>query len=833
MTLQESTIQVSGMTCSACATRIEKGVGRMTGVDEATVNFALEQLHVTFDRKETSLEQIKAKIEKVGYGIVEQKAAFDVSGMTCSACATRIEKGVSRMPGVLDANVNFALEHIIVTYNEKDVQPQAMMDKVKKLGYELIPEQDETEKVDHKEKEIKTQTRKFIIGAILTLPLLWTMVAHFSFLSFIYLPDVLMNPWMQLILATPVQFYVGARFYKGAYTSLKNKSANMDVLVVLGTTAAYLYSIYLMVDWYSTGKVGYPDLYFEAAAMIITLIYLGKLFETRAKGKTSQAIQKLLGLQAKTARVMRDGEEQEIPVDQVLIGDIIYVRPGEKIPVDGEITKGQSAVDETMLTGESLPVEKNVGDEVIGSTVNANGSLQVKATKVGKNTALAQIVKVVEYAQGSKADIQRLADRISGVFVPIVVGVAVLTFVIWYFIVAPGDFRASLIPMISVLVIACPCALGLATPTSIMAGSGRAAEMGLLFKGGEHLEQTQGINTIVLDKTGTVTNGTPSLTDVFTVRHLESPEPIAKAAGAEYDSSATMVETTDTTALLQYAASAEDASEHPLAKAIVDGAKEQGVSLLETEEFESLPGLGIHARIHSKDIYVGTRKLMEQQDITVGEATFSKMNHLESSGKTAMLVAIDDQLSGVIAVADTVKETSKDAIERMHELGLKVMMLTGDNKRTAETIAEQVGIDEVIAEVLPDEKSAAVRKLQDDGNKVAMVGDGINDAPALATADIGMAIGTGTDIAIEAADITLMRGDLNSVADAVIMSHKTMKNIKENLFFALFYNTIGIPIAAIGLLAPWVAGAAMAFSSVSVVTNALRLQRINLDTLRK
>lgn len=833
MALQESTIQVSGMTCSACATRIEKGVGRMTGVDEATVNFALEQLHVTFDRKETSLEEIKAKIEKVGYGIVEQKAAFDVSGMTCSACATRIEKGVSRMPGVLDANVNFALEHITVTYNEKDVQPQAMMDKVKKLGYELIPEQDETEKIDHKEKEIKTQTRKFIIGAILTLPLLWTMVAHFSFLSFIYLPDVLMNPWVQLILATPVQFYVGARFYKGAYTSLENKSANMDVLVVLGTTAAYLYSIYLMVDWYSTGKVGYPDLYFEAAAMIITLIYLGKLFETRAKGKTSQAIQKLLGLQAKTARVMRDGEEQEIPVDQVLIGDIIYVRPGEKIPVDGEITKGQSAVDETMLTGESLPVEKNVGDEVIGSTVNANGSLQVKATKVGKNTALAQIVKVVEDAQGSKADIQRLADRISGVFVPIVVGVAILTFAIWYFIVAPGDFRASLIPMISVLVIACPCALGLATPTSIMAGSGRAAEMGLLFKGGEHLEQTQGINTIVLDKTGTVTNGTPSLTDVFTVRHLESPEPIEKAAGAEYDSSATMVETTDTTALLQYAASAEDASEHPLAKAIVDGAKEQGVSLLETEEFESLPGLGIHARIHSKDIYVGTRKLMEQQDITVGEATFSKMNHLESSGKTAMLVAIDDQLSGVIAVADTVKETSKDAIERMHELGLKVMMLTGDNKRTAETIAEQVGIDEVIAEVLPDEKSAAVRKLQDDGNKVAMVGDGINDAPALATADIGMAIGTGTDIAIEAADITLMRGDLNSVADAVIMSHKTMKNIKENLFFALFYNTIGIPIAAIGLLAPWVAGAAMAFSSVSVVTNALRLQRINLDTLRK
>lgn len=833
MASQESTLQISGMTCSACATRVEKGIKRMDGVGEANVNFPLEQLHVVYNPKETNPSEMKEKIEKIGYGVVEQKAEFDVSGMTCSACATRVEKGVNRMPGVLNANVNLALENMTVSYNEKDVQPQAMMEKVQKLGYELIPKQDQAEKIDHKEKEIKTQTRKFVFAAVLTLPLLWTMVAHFSFLSFIYMPEFLMNPWVQLVLATPVQFYVGAQFYKGAYTSLKNKSANMDVLVVLGTTAAYVYSIYLMIEWYSTGKVGYPELYFEAAAMIITLIYLGKLFETRAKGKTSQAIQKLLGLQAKTARVMRDGQEAEIPVEEVTIGDVVFIRPGEKIPVDGEIIQGQSAIDETMLTGESLPVEKAVGDEVIGATVNANGSLQVSATKVGKDTALAQIVKVVEDAQGSKADIQRLADRISGVFVPIVVGIAILTFVVWYFIVAPGDFRASLIPMISVLVIACPCALGLATPTSIMAGSGRAAEMGLLFKGGEHLEQTQAIDTVVLDKTGTVTNGTPSLTDVFTVDGLKATESLQQAAGAEHEVDESPIVEEETATLLQLAASAENASEHPLAQAIVEGAKEQGLTMLDTEEFEALPGFGIHARVSGQEVFVGTRKLMETEQITAGEAIFSKMTDMESDGKTAMLVAVDGELSGVIAVADTVKETSKKAIDRMHELGLKVMMLTGDNTRTADAIAKQVSIDEVIAEVLPDEKSDAIRRLQEAGNRVAMVGDGINDAPALATADIGMAIGTGTDIAIEAADITLMRGDLNSVADAIMMSRKTMKNIKENLFFAFIYNTIGIPIAAVGLLAPWVAGAAMAFSSVSVVTNALRLQRINLEKLHR
>ena len=804
MATEESTLQISGMTCTACASRVEKGISKMEGVDKANVNFALEQLSVQYDPDATNVNEFKKEIEKIGYGVIEQKAEFDISGMTCAACATKIEKGINKMDGVSSANVNFALETISVTYNDKEVQPSDMVAKVKKLGYELMPKEDGQKKIDHKQAEIRKQTKKFIFSAILTLPLLWTMVAHFSFLSFIYLPDIFMNPWFQLVLATPVQFIIGAQFYKGAYTSLKNKSANMDVLVALGTSAAYFYSLYLSFEWMRAGSVGEPELYFEASAVIITLILLGKLFEVRAKGKTSQAIQKLLDLQAKTARVVREGEEQEIPVEEVLAGDVVIVRPGEKIPVDGEIIEGQSAIDESMLTGESIPIDKIPGDTVIGATINKNGALQINATKVGKDTALAQIVKVVEEAQGSKADIQRLADKISGVFVPVVVLIAVITFLVWYFIVTPGDFRSSLIPTISILVIACPCALGLATPTSIMAGSGRAAENGMLFKGGEHLENTQSIDTVVLDKTGTVTKGEPTLTDV-----------VAADGFNEID-------------VLQLVGTAESQSEHPLAQAIVQGVKEKEISLLEADSFEALPGYGIAAEINQQEIFVGTRKLMREQNITITNETEATMEELEQNGKTAMLIAVEGSLAGVIAVADTVKETSEEAISRMHQLGLEVIMLTGDNERTADAIAKQVEIDRVIAEVLPDQKSDEIKKLQSQGKKVAMVGDGINDAPALAMADIGMAVGTGTDIAIEAADITLMRGDLNSVADAVIMSKKTIRNIKENLFFAFIYNTIGIPVAALGLLAPWVAGAAMAFSSVSVVLNALRLQRVNL-----
>ncbi|MFS0645632.1 heavy metal translocating P-type ATPase [Siminovitchia sp. 179-K 8D1 HS] len=803
MNQKEATLKISGMTCAACATRIERGLNKIEGVEEANVNLALERTKITYDPGKTDVKKFREKVESMGYEVVNDKAEFDISGMTCAACATKIEKRISKMDGVTSANVNFALETISVEYDDKQVQTSDMIAAVKKLGYELIPKQDDKEKMDHKEEEIKKQYRKFIFSAILTFPLLWTMVAHFEFLSFIYLPEILMNPWVQLALATPVQFIVGASFYKGAYHSLRNKSANMDVLVALGTSAAYFYSLYLAFEWMNAGSIGHPELYFEAAAVIITLIVLGKLFEVRAKGKTSQAIQKLLGLQAKTARVLREGVEKEIPVEEVVTGDTILVRPGEKIPVDGEIIEGHSAIDESMITGESIPIDKVVGDAVIGATINKNGSLTIKATKVGKDSALAQIVKVVEEAQGSKADIQRLADKISGVFVPIVVAIAVVTFLIWYFFISPGDFRSALIPTISILVIACPCALGLATPTSIMAGSGRAAEMGLLFKGGEHLENTQSIDTVVLDKTGTVTKGEPTLTDIFVTDGFKEEE------------------------VLQLIGTAENQSEHPLAKAIVNGVKEKGITLLETTEFEALPGFGIRSKVNGRDILVGTRKLMRKHKIEILDLE-TTMEKLESDGKTAMLIAVDNKLAGIVAVADTVKETSKEAISRMLGLGLEVIMLTGDNQRTAEAIARQVGVSKVIAEVLPEQKSEEIKKLQEQGKHVAMVGDGINDAPALAMADVGMAVGTGTDIAIEAADITLMRGDLNSVADAMMMSRKTMRNIKQNLFFAFIYNTIGIPIAAIGLLAPWVAGAAMAFSSVSVVLNALRLQRLKL-----
>ncbi|MFC5603694.1 heavy metal translocating P-type ATPase [Sporosarcina koreensis] len=803
MTTAEKNLKIEGMTCAACANRIEKGLSKIEGVEKANVNFALESSTIFFDPDVTNVDEFTSRIEKLGFHVIQDKATFDVTGMTCAACATKIERRINKMDGVSNATVNFALETLNVDYDSSQTTVDEMKATVKKMGYELLSKSDGKEKMDHKEREIKRQTRKFIISAVLTLPLLWTMVAHFEFLSFLYLPAFLMNPWVQLALATPVQFIIGGQFYKGAYSALRNKSANMDVLVALGTSAAYFYSLYLSFEWMSGGSIGEPELYFEASAVIITLIVLGKLFEVRAKGKTSQAIQKLLGLQAKTARVLKEGIEQEIPIEEVVAGDIILVKPGEKIPVDGEIISGQSAIDESMITGESIPVDKVPGNSVIGATINKNGSLQIKATKVGKDSALSQIVKVVEEAQGSKAEIQRLADRISGIFVPIVVGIAILTFFIWYFAVTPGDFRSALIPTISILVIACPCALGLATPTSIMAGSGRAAEMGLLFKGGEHLENTRSIDTVVLDKTGTVTKGEPALTDV-----------IISEGFIEQD-------------VLQLVASSENQSEHPLAQAIVTGVKEKGIELIEVEFFKALPGYGIEAEVAGKHVLAGTRKLMRSRDIAL-ENIQATMEKMENEGKTAMLIAIDGELAGIVAVADTVKETSKEAIRRMQELGLDVIMLTGDNQHTAEAIGRQVGLTHIIAEVLPDQKSDKIKQLQAEGKKVAMVGDGINDAPALAMADIGMAVGTGTDIAIEAADITLMRGDLNSVADAFIMSRKTMRNIKQNLFFAFFYNTIGIPVAAFGLLAPWVAGAAMAFSSVSVVLNALRLQRVKL-----
>ncbi|MDO6632641.1 heavy metal translocating P-type ATPase [Bacillus thuringiensis] len=793
------------MTCAACANRIEKGLKKVEGVHEANVNFALEKTKIMYDPTKTNPQQFKEKVESLGYGIVSDKAEFTVSGMTCAACANRVEKRLNKLDGVNKATVNFALESATVDFNPDEVNVNEMKSVITKLGYKLeVKPDDQDASTDHRLQEIERQKKKFIISFILSFPLLWAMVSHFSFTSFIYLPDMLMNPWVQLTLATPVQFIIGGQFYVGAYKALRNKSANMDVLVALGTSAAYFYSVYLSIQ--SIGSSEHmTDLYFETSAVLITLIILGKLFEAKAKGRSSEAIKKLMGLQAKTATVVRDGTEIKILIEEVVAGDIVYVKPGEKIPVDGEIVEGKSAIDESMLTGESIPVDKTIGDGVIGSTINKNGFLKVKATKVGRDTALAQIIKVVEEAQGSKAPIQRVADQISGIFVPVVVVIAIITFAVWMLFVTPGDFGGALEKMIAVLVIACPCALGLATPTSIMAGSGRSAEYGILFKGGEHLEATHRLDTVILDKTGTVTNGKPVLTDVIVADGFREEE------------------------ILRLVGAAERNSEHPLAEAIVEGIKEKKIDIPSSETFEAIPGFGIESVVEGKQLLIGTRRLMKEFNIDIEEVSKS-MEALEREGKTAMLIAIEKEYAGIVAVADTVKDTSKAAIARLKKMGLDVVMITGDNTQTAQAIAKQVGIDHVIAEVLPEGKAEEVKKLQAQGKKVAMVGDGINDAPALATADIGMAIGTGTDVAMEAADITLIRGDLNSIADAIFMSKMTIRNIKQNLFWALAYNALGIPIAALGFLAPWVAGAAMAFSSVSVVLNALRLQRVKLKS---
>ncbi|MCY7495765.1 heavy metal translocating P-type ATPase [Bacillus safensis] len=800
---KEIDLQITGMTCAACAGRIEKGLNRLEGVEDASVNLALETSHIIYETEQLTPDDLKRKVQFLGYDVVMEQAEFDIEGMTCAACANRIEKKINRMDGVDHGSVNFALETLQVTYHPGQTSANDIKDAVQSIGYSLIePDADQAEegKKDHRQAAIEKQTARFLFSMILSLPLLWAMVSHFSFTSFIWLPEAFMNPWVQLALAAPVQFIVGWPFYVGAYKALRNKSANMDVLVALGTSAAFFYSLYESIQSAIRGTHE-AALYYETSAVLITLIVLGKLMEARAKGRSSEAIQKLMGLQVKEAVIERDGKQMTVPISDVKVNDLVFVKPGEKVPVDGEIIEGTTAIDESMITGESLPVDKTAGDMVIGATINKNGFIKIKATKVGKETALSQIIRVVEQAQGSKAPIQRMADQISGIFVPIVVGIAVLTFLIWFFFVDPGNVTSALETFIAVIVIACPCALGLATPTSIMAGSGRAAESGILFKGGEHLEVTQSLDTVVLDKTGTVTKGEPSLTDVLAYANW----------------------TEDT--LLQLAGSAEQQSEHPLARAITDGMKERGLEAVEVEAFQADPGHGIEAKAAGHKLLIGTRKLLQKHHIQY-EQIEASVTTLEEQGKTAMLVAIDGEVAGIVAVADTIKSSSPQAIARLKEQGIHVVMMTGDNKLTAEAIAKQAGIDHVIAEVLPEEKAVHIAALQEQGKKVAMVGDGINDAPALATANIGMAVGTGTDVAMEAADITFMTGDLHAIADALEFSKKTMRNIKQNLFWALAYNCIGIPIAAFGFLAPWLAGAAMAFSSVSVVLNALRLQRL-------
>jgi len=802
--IRKESYRVTGMSCAACAARIEKIINKLPGIAKVNVNFAVEKATVEFDDVSVDSDKIIEAVKKLGFGfekeVVQENSSIElkISGMSCAACSAKIERKLGKTEGVIKASVNLATEKANIQYDPSKIKASDIIKIIEFLGYKAKKAQEmaaDREK-EQREKEIKRLRFELIASAILSSPLILAMVAMLLHIDIAFLH----NEYFQLAVATPVQFVIGFRFYRNAFHALKAKSANMDVLISLGTSAAYFFSIY-NAFFVPHGEGMMKELYFEAAAVIITLILLGKYLEAVAKGKTSEAIKKLMGLQAKTARVIRNGVEEDVSIEDVVVGDIVVVRPGEKVPCDGKVLEGNSSVDESMLTGESLPVEKKVGDIVIGATINKFGTFKFEASKVGKDTALSQIIKMVEDAQGSKAPIQKIADRVSGIFVPAVVGIAVLTFLIWYLVV--GDFTSAMISAVSVLVIACPCALGLATPTAIMVGTGKGAENGILIKGGEHLETAYKLNSIVLDKTGTITKGEPEVTDVVILGSMSKDE------------------------IMKLSAISEKSSEHPLGVAIYEKGKSVYGNLSDPDRFEAIPGRGIKSVIGNNEIYIGTRKLMAQigLDTTDIEATIAK---LEDEGKTAMIMSVNNKIEAIIAVADTVKEHSKEAIEELQKMGIEVYMITGDNKRTADAIAKQVGIKNVLAEVLPENKAEEVEKLKRQGKVVGMVGDGINDAPALATADIGMAIGTGTDVAIEAADITLMRGDLRSIPTAIRLSKKTMSKIKQNLFWAFIYNIVGIPFAALGYLSPVLAGGAMAFSSVSVVTNSLSLKRFKV-----
>jgi Cu+-exporting ATPase len=751
-------------------------------------------------------QQFEDTIEKLGYRVIKEKESVEnkitlrVSGMTCAACSARVEKKLDSLEGVKAANVNLGTEKATVEYLPEQITVADLIKAVRSVGYEaeIVEDISRDQEMEEKEAEIQNLRILLVISIALSLPLLLSMLL--SILGWDWAGTAwLHNQYFQLIIATPIQFLIGARFYQQSYYALRSGSANMDVLIAMGTSAAYFFSLY-NVFFEEVGLGMMKSLYFETSAIIITLVLLGKYFEAVAKGKTSEAIRKLAALQAKTARVVREGVEVDIPIEEVEIGDIVIVRPGEKVPVDGRIVEGHSSLDESMLTGESIPVDKQIGDMVFGATINKFGTFKLEATRIGKETALAQIIKMVEDAQGSKAPIQKIADQVAGVFVPTVLAIAAVTFVIWYLL--GQGINQALLSAVAVLVIACPCALGLATPTAIMVGTGKGAENGILIKGGEHLEAAYKLNAVVVDKTGTITKGIPELTDVLSLGDLEPDD------------------------ILQLASIAEKRSEHPLGVAIAARAIEVFGQLSEPDSFEAIPGRGVQAVVDGKTVYVGTRRLMREKGIDI-EGLESRITELEDQGKTAMLMAVEDKLAGILAVADTVKESSPEAIADLQNMGIEVYMITGDNHRTADAIARQVGIRHVLAEVLPENKAEQVNQLQAEGKIVAMVGDGINDAPALATAHIGMAMGTGTDIAMEAADITLMRGDLRTIPAAIRLSRQTMRKIKQNLFWAFIYNIIGIPIAALGMLNPVIAGAAMAFSSVSVVTNSLTLRRFN------
>ena len=789
MSEKKTSFQIDGMTCAACSTRVERGLNNVEGVT-AQVNLATETASVTFDSDDFVREDFIQKIDELGYGVKQEIVSFKINGMTSGTCANRIEKGLKETRGIISAQVNQATELARITYYPDFIREKELSDRIEEIGYHA---EKRTNALDSKEQSQKKMERKLIISALLSFPLILTMLDHLFGIS---LPGLLMNPWFQFALATPVQFIIGGQFYKSAYKTLKSRSANMDVLVALGTSAAYFYSVYEAIK--ATGTDYIPHLYFETSAVLITLILFGKYLEARAKGKTTGAITKLMALQEKEARVLRGDKEVYVAVDELELGDLMLIKPGEKIPLDGLIVEGESTLDESMLTGESMPVTKRKGEQIVGSTVNLNGTLTVEVNKVQSDSALAQIVKAVEEAQGNKAPIQRLADVIASYFVPVVLVISLITFIVWLSIVGVSDIHLALKASIAVLVIACPCALGLATPTSIMVGTGRAAESGILFKGGEHLEGTHKVDTLVFDKTGTLTKGKPEVT-----HYIGSDETLARLRACE------------------------NKSEHPLAKSIVTYADEKQVTEKTVSTFMALAGLGIYAEVDGVEMYVGNKRLMDQEKIDVS-AFESELNSYSNSGSTVMYIAENNEVKGLIAAADTIKDEAYEAIKALKEDGKDVIMLTGDHDRVAQAIAKELGITEVIANVLPTDKSEKISELKAEGRVVCMVGDGINDAPALATADVGIAIGTGTEIAIEAADITILRGDLTLIKEAIKLSEATIKNIKQNLFWAFGYNTIGIPIAAAGLLAPWIAGAAMAFSSVSVVLNALRLKRIKL-----
>lgn len=808
----KETFKIEGMSCAACANRIEKVIGKLDGVEKAAVNFATETLTVDYDDAKVTATNIEEKVEKIGYHVAKnlQTHTYKVEGMSCAACASRVEKITRKMSGVEESAVNLATEKLLITFDADKLSFNDIKAKVEKAGFKLIQQEELNDKNKSKAKSEKDKMLlRLILSLIFTVPLLTITMGHMVGMPLPEIIDPMMNPMnfalTQLVLSIPV-IITGYKFYYIGYKNLFKLSPNMDSLIAIGTSAAFIYSLYGTYKIFEGDSSYAMNLYYEASVTILTLITLGKYLEAISKGKTSEAIKKLVGLSPKTATIIRDDKEIVVPLEEVVVGDIVIVKPGEKLPVDGEIIEGATSIDESMLTGESIPVEKTVGSNVIGASINETGFIKYRATKVGKDTALAQIIKLVEDAQGSKAPIAKMADVIASYFVPVVIGLAIVASVGW--LIAGESKVFALTIFISVLVIACPCALGLATPTAIMVGTGKGAEYGVLIKGGEALEITHKVDTIVFDKTGTITEGKPVVTDIISTNISKDD-------------------------LLVLSASSEKGSEHPLGEAIVRAAKEKNLELKDISNFKAIPGQGIQVEIDGKVILLGNRKLMDENSISVGELG-KESDRLAKEGKTPMYIAINNSLEGIIAVADVVKPSSKEAIESLHKMGIKVAMITGDNKKTADAIAKQVGIDIVLSEVLPEDKANEVKKLQDKGSKVAMVGDGINDAPALAQADIGIAIGTGTDVAIESANVVLMKGDLRDVVTAIKLSKATIKNIKENLFWAFGYNTLGIPVAMgvlhiFGgpLLNPMIGAAAMSLSSVSVLTNALRLRKFN------